>query len=617
MDLSRVRRRLAAAARDVLALPAYRRALGRGEPAGAVAYRLAGDPVPDPPLVELRLRADGADAVDVEAARRWCRAQTLAELRAVGLRGDGTEAWRIDPGDPRLAAAEAPWFAAPGGLPDTAAAHLESCMLVAAAEAVDAVVVRPPADPDDDDDRVATIDDVHGPAGRPWAIYRTGAYSWRPAADAVAPTARHRLVKLIDREAAVDPPPDAALFHRTRRGPYLSDADLGPVARIPLRDAGRLDRRAVLDDRPAVLVTAPFLARGGAEQTLHATMAALSRRFRFSIATLAPHRSELGDRRADFRGVTERLFCLGDLVHPDAMVGILEALLDASGAEILYNANGTTLFYDFAPRLKAARPGLRIVDHLYDHRVGYIDSYRPGADAAIDVCVAENRPIADVLVGERGWPTDRVPVIWPCGRPAEALPPEPTRPRLRDSIRHTLGFGDDDVVLLTAARMHPQKRPLDLVALAGRVRDLANIHFVLAGGGVLEHEVDDAIGRLAGARIRRLGFRSDIPDLIVACDVGCLVSEHEGLPVFMLECLQLGRPFLGTRVGDLGTVLDDTGAGLVVDRPGDLDALERAVRRLADADVRADLSRRARAAAPRFSVAVCADAYAQVFLGGA
>ena len=52
---------------------------------------------------------------------------------------------------------------------------------------------------------------------------------------------------------------------------------------------------------------------------------------------------------------------------------------------------------------------------------------------------------------------------------------------------------------------------------------------------------------------------------LVASDVGCLVSAHEGLPVFMLECLQLGRPFLGTRVGDLGTVLDDQEPALVHD----------------------------------------------------
>ncbi|MCU0305405.1 MAG: glycosyltransferase family 4 protein [Thermoanaerobaculales bacterium] len=614
MRLAELPHRLAAAVRRFTGARAYRRSLARGEPAGTLGYVFTPWPAPDPPLVELRLRADGETAVARAEAAEWRRRQTLAELRVVGMTGDGREAWRIeaDRVEPDTAAA---WFAAPGGLPEVVAAHLESCLLVSAAEVVDAVVLRERVEPP-----LATAigdaEPAHGEGLRPWALYRCDAYRWEPSSDTVRPTRAGRLVKLVDTTGVADLPRDATVWGRSRRGPYLADHDLGPDARVALRDAALLGRRPAAEPRPAVLVTVPFLARGGAEQTLHATMAALARRFRFSIATLAPHRAALGDRRPDFLEITDRIVCLGDLVHPDAMLGMLLALLDAEGARILYNANGTTLFYDFAARLKAARPGLRIVDHLYDHRIGYIDRYTPGLEAAVDACVAENRPIAEVLVEERGWPADRVPVIWPCGRPEEALPPEAGRDRLRASLRHELGFTDRDVVLLTAARLHPQKRPLDLVALAGRVRDLEEIHLLLVGGGDLEAEVDAAIAAGGGLRIRRLGFRRDIPDLIVAADVGCLVSEHEGLPVFMLECLQLGRPFLGTRVGDLGAVLDETGAGLVVDRPGDLEALEAAVRRLADPATRAVLAERALAAAPRFSVAACADATARVLLGG-
>jgi glycosyltransferase involved in cell wall biosynthesis len=614
MSLAELPRRLAAAARRIAAARAYRRSLARGEPAGRLGYVFNDWPAPDPPLVELRLQADGEQPVARAEAAVWRRRQTLAELRVVGVTGDGREAWRIEADgiDPATTAA---WFAAPGGLPEVVAAHLESCLLVAAAEVVDAVVLRERVEPAVG--AVTTdIEPVHGAGLHPWAVYRNDAYAWDPASDTVRPTRTGRLAKLVDSTGVAELPVDATAWSRRRRGPYLADHDLGPDARVALRDAALLGRRPAADPRPAVLVTVSFLARGGAEQTLHATMAALAHRFRFSIATLAPHRAALGDRRPDFLGITERIFCLGDLVHPDAMLGMLLALLDAESAEILYNANGTTLFYDFAPRLKAARPGLRIVDHLYDHRIGYIDRYTPGLEASVDACVAENRPIAEVLVGERGWPAGRVPVIWPCGRPEDGLPPEVGRDRLRASLRHELGFTDRDVVLLTAARLHPQKRPLDLVALAGRVRDLETVHLLLVGGGDLEAAVDAAIAAAGGARIRRLGFRSDVPDLILAADVGCLVSEHEGLPVFMLECLQLGRPFLGTRVGDLGAVLDETGAGLVVDRPGDLDALEAAVRRLADPATRATLAGNATAAAPRFSVATCADAYARVLLGG-
>jgi glycosyltransferase involved in cell wall biosynthesis len=209
-----------------------------------------------------------------------------------------------------------------------------------------------------------------------------------------------------------------------------------------------------------------------------------------------------------------------------------------------------------------------------------------------------------------------VPVIWPCGRPAAAFPAGAAADEARRRLRGELGIGADDVVFLTAARMHPQKRPLDLVSLARRVRDLERVRFLIVGGGGLEAEVDRAIAA-GGARIRRLPFRDDIPELIAASDAGCLVSDFEGLPVFLLECLQAGRPFLGTDVGDMGEVLRSTGAGLVVGTPGDLDALEAAVRRLADDGERAPLAARAAAAGARFDPAACAAAYGDVFLGRA
>jgi glycosyltransferase involved in cell wall biosynthesis len=409
-------------------------------------------------------------------------------------------------------------------------------------------------------------------------------------------------------------PHDAVHFNDHRRGPYLASQPLPYTLAVGVRDAAQLHHRSTADHRPTVLVTVPFLARGGAEHTLFETMRELSDELRFAVATLAPHRPELGDRRPDVQTLTDHVYWLGDLVHPDAMCGMLLALVDSLDARVLYNANSTTLFYDFAPRFRAERPQLRIVDHLYDHRVGYIERYSPELLDHVDACVAENHRIAEALTRHRGWPADRVPVIWPCGRPPSSFPPAADRARVRRKIRREIGIGADDVVLLTAARMHPQKRPLDLVRLAERVRDLEQVQFVVVGGGELEAEMDAAISG-SRARIRRLGFRTDIPELIVAADVGCLVSDFEGLPVFMLECLQAGKPFLGTDVGDMGEVLRRTGAGVVVDRPGDLASLEAGVRQLADTDEWSSMARNAVESASLFDPTVCAAAYRSALLG--
>jgi len=599
----------------------YRRRLARGEPAGELRYAWTGW-TPPPPGWALELRIP-ADAATPEAAEAWRRRQTLRELRVVGLAADGTVGWRVGDGDggdggdgdgAPGGTVEAPWFAAPGRLPDLDPAHLESALLVLAAEAIDAVALLPAGAGEP-----ASEGELCAEPWRRWTLFRAGAYRHDPAEERVLPAPGRRLVKVLGPSGGADPPREAGVYGLHRRGPYLSSEPLGHRLEVPVRDAALLPRTPArpAPDRPALLVLSSFLARGGAEHTLHETLRVLRHRFEITIATLAPHRPELGDRRDDFRRLTPRLHCLGDLVHPAAMPGILGSLLDATGARILYNANGTTLFYDFAPGLKAREPSPRILDHLYDHRVGYVDRYDRELMKSVDACVAENRRIAEVLVAERGWPAERVPVIHPCGRARDAFPTPEEAPAVRRRLRRELGYGDGDVVLLTAARMHPQKRPLDLVALARRVRDLPHLHLLIAGGGELEAEVDAAVDAAVdeGARIRRLAFRTDVPELIVAADAGCLVSAYEGLPVFLLECLQAGRPFLGTDVGDMGELLRATGAGEIVESPGDLDALERALRRLADPDHRADLAEKARRAGRQLDPKRCAERYARAFLG--
>lgn len=539
-----------------------------------------------PPFLEVQV--DGS-AVNRAEAREWLERQTFEGLRIVGLRADGTRSWTTaTPSDDRER--EARWRLRSRELPALEGASLETTVLVAAAEGVDGVLHLAPGGV---------------PPERPEELVED-----RFQRRLVVRAGRERpsFIKVISGDGERPWGPGD--------GVYLAEHGRGDRPReVPVDDLRAMARPVVAGtERPMVLVTVPFLATGGAEHTLFESLRALTDRFYFAIVTLAPHRPELGDRRVDFLEITNRIYSLGDVVHPAPMFGVLEVLIDRLGASVLYNANGTTLFYELAARLKEGRPELRILDHLYDHRIGYIERYDPTLVRAVDLCIAENHRIARTLTRERDWPADRVSVIWPCGRRADAFPPPEDRGRIRERLREELGIPRERFVFLTAARMHPQKRPLDLVALAERLEGL-DVELLVVGGGSLEHELDRAIAARPDLAIRRLPFRDDVPSLVVAADAGCLVSEYEGLPVFMMECIQAGRPFLGTDVGDLGSALRETRAGLVVDEPGDLDALERAARRMTDPSVYRELAGNAEAAAPRFDVERCAEQYAAAFLG--
>ncbi|MEO7973198.1 MAG: glycosyltransferase, partial [Thermoanaerobaculia bacterium] len=126
-------------------------------------------------------------------------------------------------------------------------------------------------------------------------------------------------------------------------------------------------------------------------------------------------------------------------------------------------------------------------------------------------------------------------------------------------------------------------------------------------------ELDQALAASDTRNARRLPFRGDIPELLLAADIACLVSEFEGLPVFLLEALQLGRPFVATDVGDIARVVRPSGAGRVAGPPGDLDALASALRELLDPAARHAAGAAAAAAAANFGVASCAARYGTVF----
>ncbi len=571
----------------------YRTRLVRGEPGGEIRYNAkAGEPSQGWGVAL-------CSTLEPEKIRRWTTAQTLENIEITNQ------------ANPDLG-----WFLAPGAvLPTVPPGWLESALLVASTEQIDSLTLaerisNPPLG------FPASAAELLGAPWRPLTLFSAQSFRWDPETDTVQPRRSTLTAKVIGPGGIGSAPPHTSANSALRRGPYLGNRPLPALLEIGLRDRLPVGRMSGGDSRPGVLVTAPFLARGGAEHTLFETLTVLRSTCRMAFVTLAPHRGELDDRRDDFEGLSPHLFSLGDWVHPDAMVPILLHLIDHLNIEVLYNANGTTLFYDFAPRLKAARPGLRIVDHLYDHRVGYIERYQdPEFLQSVDACVAENRPIAEVLTHKYHWPANRVPVIWSCGRPADSLPPEAARDTIRRDLRVELGYANDDIVFLTAARMHEQKRPLDLVRLAEAVADRPDIHFLIVGGGPMEEAVDGAIANAPTAQIQRLPFRTDIPELILASDAGLLVSDFEGLPVFLLECLQLGRPFLGTDVGDLGRVLRDTGAGLVVEMPGDVEALAEAVRSLADPAMRRDLGAKALASGGRFSPEHCAREYGKALFG--
>ncbi len=143
----------------------------------------------------------------------------------------------------------------------------------------------------------------------------------------------------------------------------------------------------------------------------------------------------------------------------------------------------------------------------------------------------------------------------------------------REAVRAELGVEADGFVVGIVANLRREKRYDVLLDAAARVVAADHrVRFVSVGQGPLEDEIGARHRRLGlGDRFSLLGYRDDATRVMSAFDLFTLTSDHEGLPVALMEAVALGLPVVATRVGGVAEALVGTDAVLV--DPGDVGAL--------------------------------------------
>jgi glycosyltransferase involved in cell wall biosynthesis len=174
----------------------------------------------------------------------------------------------------------------------------------------------------------------------------------------------------------------------------------------------------------------------------------------------------------------------------------------------------------------------------------------------------------------------------------------------RDEVRKELGLRADGTIVGTVANLRAIKGNAELFAAARMVLDEEpDIRFVTVGQGPQEQELRALHAELGlGDGLRMLGHRTDAVRVMGACDLFCLASRREGLPVALMEALALGLPVVATHVGGIPEVVTDGVEGRLVP-PRDPRALADAVLALArDERRRAEMATAAAARGDQLSV---------------
>lgn len=164
----------------------------------------------------------------------------------------------------------------------------------------------------------------------------------------------------------------------------------------------------------------------------------------------------------------------------------------------------------------------------------------------------------------------------------------------RRNARLRLGIPSDARVVGTAARLDPQKAPLDMVrAIAELGR--RDVYMAWIGDGELRHRTEQLIERKGlNGRFLLMGEREDVATLLPAFDVFALSSLYEGLPCAAVEAMVCGIPVVATAVNSVPEIVISGQTGVLA-RPGDPASLAEALRYLLDHPAQAArMARRAR-----------------------
>jgi glycosyltransferase involved in cell wall biosynthesis len=178
-----------------------------------------------------------------------------------------------------------------------------------------------------------------------------------------------------------------------------------------------------------------------------------------------------------------------------------------------------------------------------------------------------------VTVIERGRDTTRL------GAPGEDR---------RRRVRESLGIPMDGEVLINVGRQEYQKgQPLLLEAVARLVERRPNLLLLVAGRpGNLTSELQRLHAGLGlGDRVRFLGHRADVPDLLAASDLFVFPSHFEGLGGAVIEAMALGLPVVASDIPALREVVEGGRCGELVPA-GSPDALARAIQALLESPER-------------------------------
>lgn len=196
-------------------------------------------------------------------------------------------------------------------------------------------------------------------------------------------------------------------------------------------------------------------------------------------------------------------------------------------------------------------------------------------------CICISEAVKDFVLRVEHAPSEKLYVVR-YGAEHERFPDDAYK-TARRNLLELLALPPEAQLIGMACRLVEQKGlPYALKALELLVPNYPNAHLVIAGDGEMLHELKHKAADLEIAdHVHFLGWRSDVPQIMMGLDIFLIPSLWEGFGLVALEAMSKRLPVIASRVSALPEVVAEGETGLLIP-PKDPEAIVSAISLLLD-----------------------------------
>lgn len=127
----------------------------------------------------------------------------------------------------------------------------------------------------------------------------------------------------------------------------------------------------------------------------------------------------------------------------------------------------------------------------------------------------------------------------------------------REEKRSQLGIADDEILLLSVGELEKRKNHKLVINALSKTQN-SKVKCIICGKGSLEKDLKELVSSLGlENRIEFLGYRRDIPEIMIAADIYAHPSIREGLGIASLEAMASGLPLLASNTRGISDYVEN------------------------------------------------------------